>query len=787
MIKDIRNNTLIICENDYKNKILKYLSANKFFLNVKFMTKKEFFQEYLFNYNEKTISYLVNSYNYKVDIAKMYLDNLYYIEEYSYKSSKLNFLSKLKQELKDKNLLIFNDNFQNFLNKYHILVVGYPYLENYELKIFNELDAKIENDTASYQVKNVYEFKNMEEEINFVCKSISKLILNNIPINQIKIVGIDKDYDNDIKRIFKFYNIPIKISKGETLYSYKTIKKFLDNIDNGLDSAIASIKDENIDLRKKVINICNKYVYEEDIEKIKPLLINDLKNTYYDNFKLKNYIEVVDLFSPITDDEYVFVMNFNEGVIPKYFKDEEYIADNIKEEIDLNKTSVKNKIYKSSTINKLKSIKNLVITYKLKSNMKEYYPSSLVNTLNLNIIHPEDDILNSYSLINDKIRYAKMQDDYFKYGNIQQDYYIYQQTLKDNSYNTYDNKFKGIDNKLLKDYLKGKLNLSYTSINNYYKCAYRFYLANILKLDKYEENFDAFIGSLFHSVLEKCFINKLDVDSEIEKYIKESNKELNVKERFFINIIKEDIKFVISVLNKQNEEIELTDSYYEKNIVISKNNDLEVYFSGIIDKILYKVVDDTELVTIVDYKTGNADNSLLYLPYGLSLQLPIYLYLVSNSGIFKNPKFIGFYLQHILDKDIKRDIKKNYLEERFSNLKLDGFSNKDIHSLVMLDKSYQNSTLIKGLKVKGDGEFFSTAKVLNDEEINKIIKLTENKIEEAIDKILNGEFVINPKKIGYDKDMGCLYCKFKDICFKKEDNYEILKEIKDLSFLENIK
>ena len=81
---------------------------------------------------------------------------------------------------------------------------------------------------------------------------------------------------------------------------------------------------------------------------------------------------------------------------------------------------------------------------------------------------------------------------------------------------------------------------------------------------QYEESFETFIGSLFHSVLEKCFNNNLIVEDEVNNYIKECNKELTIKERFFVNKIIEDIKFTINVLNKQKEYISFDKVLYEK-------------------------------------------------------------------------------------------------------------------------------------------------------------------------------------------------------------------------------
>ncbi len=62
----IKDYTIIICEN--KRKVLKMISDNHLFLHVKVFTKKDFFKEYFFNYDERSISYIINKYNIKIDI-----------------------------------------------------------------------------------------------------------------------------------------------------------------------------------------------------------------------------------------------------------------------------------------------------------------------------------------------------------------------------------------------------------------------------------------------------------------------------------------------------------------------------------------------------------------------------------------------------------------------------------------------------------------------------------------------------------------------------------------------
>ena len=52
----------------------------------------------------------------------------------------------------------------------------------------------------------------------------------------------------------------------------------------------------------------------------------------------------------------------------------------------------------------------------------------------------------------------------------------------------------------------------------------------------------------------------------------------------------------------------------------------------------------------------------------------------------------------------------------------------------------------------------------------------------SICSILEGDFSINPKV--YDgENISCKFCKFRDICFRKDKNIMYLDKVDDLSFL----
>ena len=119
----------------------------------------------------------------------------------------------------------------------------------------------------------------------------------------------------------------------------------------------------------------------------------------------------------------------------------------------------------------------------------------------------------------------------------------------------------------------------------------------------------------------------------------------------------------------------------------------------------------------------------------------------------------------------------------YKELKLQGYSNFDESILEIFDISYKDSEIIAGLKIKNDGTFYASSKVLNNSEISKIIDITKSNISKSVDNIVDAKFDINPKKIDNFTNIGCQYCEMRDICYKKEKNVQIIPYQKDLSFL----
>ena len=734
-INNIESETLIICNNNIKDIIIDM----HLFKPIKFMNKETFLHKYFFEYDENTILYIINKYNVRYDIAKEYLDNLYYVTDMQYNIPKLDFLVNLKHELTDNNLLIFNTYFKDYLKRIKIILYDIE-IDNYLMDILSNYDYLVINPEYHNYNHLVYEFDDMNSEIKYIASCICKLIDEGISPKQIKLTNIDKSYYNTLERIFSLYNLKVNIPYKTTLASYPIVKKFIEiyKENNDITGIINKLKDDS-KIYQELIKVINKYLKYNN----KALLIYKLENSYITSDKCDNGIDIIDYRSNIIDDnEYIFMPGFNEGLIPQIIMDNNYLTDNICEYIGLNNTRERNKRNRNKTLNIIHDIKNLVITYKLKDDKKSYYPATFVKEFEVKRI--TDDYDYSYSEIYDKINLVKLYDDYFKYGHKSNNFDILNNNYQI-KYNCYDNKYHLINR------VMDKLTLSYSTMQTYNKCAFRYYLSNILKLDIYEENFSTTIGSMVHYVMEKCLHNN---DFDTNKYANEflKGKTFTKKELFFLDKYKKSLKELLEQVLLEREYSLFNQAMYEKKIDIDYGNN--IHFVGIIDKILYYIDNNTTYISLIDYKTGNDDISLKYLKYGLNIQLPIYLYLSTKLG-FNSVKYPGFYLQkfNIINKDYR----------------LTGYSNSNIDTLSIIDNNYSNSKIIKGLKTNKDGSFSKTSKVLDDNQIEEIKQETQKCIRNVITKIKNNDFTINPK-VCENVNIGCEYCRFKDICFKKIDD-----------------
>lgn len=747
MLEQVNNGDLIITEN--KNKVLKYFSSKRKLINLKIMTKQEFVNHYFGKIKNEAIYYLMKKYQYCYDIAVTYLKNFLWIEE-------------LYHELKQNNLIEENPLFKKNIKRIVLLEQVDPFIQK-EIEKYEHIEflEEIQNNNPV-----IYELETLEEEVNYMFLTISNL-LKQTTIQKIYIIDYNKEYQNMIRRYSFLYHIPINFNEGKDIYGLIEVQKFLKSLENNsLEEALKEITTKEI--LNIVIDICNQFSDCEDKNIFIEIIKQKIRQTKIYPKKKKNAINIASL-EQIEKDNYYFLIGFNQGIMPLIYKDEDLLSDKEKKKKLIFTSDQKNKLEKMKIIKLIKNTDHLFISYKLKSYSEEYYPSPLIDELELQVCRPN--IKNySYSNLYNQLDLSKKLDSFIKFNEKNLDLNLLYHSYPTIPYLTYDNSYHSIANSDFQKYTNGKLLLSYSSLDHYNRCGFRYYISNLLKLNKYEETFMTLIGNLFHYILSIAFSDNFDFEREFEDYIKD--KQLTNKEKFFINKLKEDLKYTIDIIKEQDKTTSLKNALYEQKIFVSQNHKIQVTFMGIIDKLKYCEENGQTIVAIIDYKTGTPDINLNNSIYGIEMQLPIYLYLAKNSKL-KNVQIAGFYLQKIIHNKLPYQ-KENYESAKKKLYRLDGYSNDNIEILKQFDSNYSDSSMIKGMKLSSKG-FYAYTKVLNQNQMNKLEQLTKEKIKETTDNILNLQFDINPKKIGQNL-IGCEFCSFKDICYQREENIVYLKE-----------
>ena len=748
------DDSIYIVPNSLKLKLLDNLSKENKIYNITFISLDELEKHYFFDIKEDALLYLLDKTNENIDVLKLMLKNLYKIDlTKDYKESKLNNLKNLYLDLKNNNYLIFDKGYREYLLTKNIYILGYNMLEPYQKEMLDSINTNYLDITSNLSFDTVYKYHSMKDEIISTALKIRELNSKGISYNKIYLAGVDNSYNYLLKTIFKMFDIPIYLKSTNKITSLISVKDYLK------DKDINHVKDINI--KSKIMKIESDLSYAKNSKYYDILLKDRLENTTLDSIELVESVKVlneaIEVPYLVSDDEYLFVLGFNQNHLPKIYKDEDYLSDNLKSKCNLNTSTIKNKLSKDSLVKVLGTIKNLTLSYKLTSLTGEYAKSSLLNELNLK----EVDSLNysyNYSKEFNNYRTSSVLDTYYKYHEEDKDFTFLTTNIDTSKYTSFDHKFKGI-NRPITPY-----SLSYSNLDDLAKCPFKYYLKHILKLDSFDENFNTKIGNIFHSVLKDSYSDNFSFDISLNKALKDNP--LDKRENVLFKRLETELKEIVNY-NKQVEKRSfLTEFYGEKRLEIPLSE--HATLKGFIDKILFKPFHDKTYYAVFDYKTGSATLNLDYLEDGLYLQLPLYIYLINKSNLFDKPSFVGFFYQYLLQSYKDKD-------EQIKNLKLVGYTTDDKIILSYLDEDYETDSFVKGLSVKKDGELSSRSKILSDSELEDIMNSIDKALEKSLKIIDNNDFQIAPKIIN-NKNISCEFCPFKEVCFVSASDYIYLEK-----------
>lgn len=775
------NNSIIICNQETKTKILKANFENKKLFNHTFISLSDFISRYTFKITDQAVVYAMRYLSQSYKNTLVIIKNIYLIDlDSTYNDSKLILLQNLKRELINEGLLEIDNLFKGFIKGKKIYLID-QFLDVLNTKIFNEVSnisevVYVNNSPEEFMIKHK-SFNKYDEEVEWVFNNILRLLLNGVDINKVFIINENKEYDHLIFRYSSLYDIPVQVKEKESINNHIIIKEFLNNIKlmDKVDVVEIVKNHSNEYISNQVIKALNKFYFINDKILLNEVLSAYFDGVYYENSIEENVVKVVDMNHKFSDDEYVYFIGFNNKVCPITYLDECYLGDKYCDVLPLTSTIRKNELERIKANYLLSKIKNLITTF-AKNTKTENVVSSILTKTNTILLEDE-----SYIGLNkniDNLKLGVMLDDLVNY-NIHDEYLDKLYSSFESLYKTYDNSFDFVDKDLLKQKIKNTIKLSYTSLSTFYKCQFRYYLEKVLYI-KHETDTNAImIGNIFHNILEKYGTEGFDLENE-KKLQFETISDESLK--FYFEKLWPDFLLAIKMIDEFKENTYLENEFHEQEVNVDLSSDyLTKILTGKIDKIIYKNIDGIDYVAIVDYKTGKDVPSLDNVEDGFNLQLPIYAYFLAKTKLLENPKILGIYLNRILN-NVNSSKTKDLQTVKMDALKLDGYSITDTSLLGVLDKTYQSSKYIKNLSLTKSGTFNRFAKVFSEKDILSLINTVEELILEAFFKIEEGIFKINPKVIEKD-NKSCKFCPYINICYRQN------KDLNDLplkKFNENV-
>ena len=812
--------TIVICNNKVKAQLLDYFYKHKILVNVTFKTPQQVLKDILGRYEKEAFIKLVLDEGYHPEVSEIILNNLLLVDNKKYDYPKLDELVSLKEKYacylekspllmkfyQDQPICLINPDFTNasFYKVYQ------EYLKSLNPKQFI-LGQNYNKDLV------IYKFNTRKEEVEALAEEIIKLIASGLRPENIKIHNLNDSYQVLMKDVFSFYNLDVYFDVKEQLNEYELTKIFLTKLylsqgqkfNEIINQVITELKNETLTEREvlilnKIINIVNQYSFYTGFTKdIIPILeyefskgVNIYDGDVIDVIKTTNLMDEV-----ISEDDYVFILGINQDVFPPIKKDEDYLLDHEKRILRIATSTEINKEYINLALLKIYQAKNIYLSYALISLDGRLEKSSFISHLEERFLVFERNYQyltdSSYSLRRHVLMLSKLLDEYYLYdvtsselslllGNLQNEIKIYR---------TYNNQFTGIDEEILTEKLCDGLNLSFTSINTFFNCPFRYLIERIYKLNKTTNERALLIGNFFHYCFEKMlFSENIDFESEFAKIVKDFCYEHNVifspKDQMFLKIYQRYLLQILPILRSQYQNSSFTVKSLEEEFTITLDHPLKPILRGKIDKILTYKDQDKEYAVVLDYKTGSNYFDYNKVQYGLDLQTLIYFYML-NYDRREKYEFAGAYLQSILlSSPLKEDSRSNktYLEELATELRWNGYTLNEPHIVRLIDRTIDtNQSFLKGVRFKKDGTFDSRSlkNIISSFEFELLMKHLEKKIFECINKISLGDFKINPVKFK-ESDHSCKYCPYQDICFRKEKDYQTIELKDDLSFIREV-
>lgn len=779
------------------NKYIKPILIQKFSNQMRKITFKSFDEVKDDIYT--TIDYQMLFHNMKEDtnleVLRIKLANSYFIQQ----DSNEPFLHELYLYHQN-NHLILDENHLSYYKSKKVYFVNYygdddlinqmlPFLKHYE-RCFttNSIDKEL----------TIFHFENYDDEILEVVNHIAILLNKKVDPAKIVIHKVNKDYLNKLEEYLMIYKIDYIVEGEDSFFDVDIVKNFFHDLKNYEAMRLNKV------LKDYLIDKKDNKIFSKIGKVLEPLIMLDLTinsitldlikdvfiHTIYQE-EVTNAIKIENVLNHIYDDDtHIFIMNFSHGEIAHIYKDDTYLNDKIRKNLKLLTSFDKTQIEEKKILDCIHSYESIHLSYSTYCSSKIYMPSNLIKKLaKKRIVNICDASIHIYHIVNEdmaKMRFFKAYALYRLYQKKTFDYLYGYTYFCDDLTKRYQSDFNATLDYLALPTLF--MELSYTKLNDYFSCPFRFYLKYILNIEeKMEDNNSTFVGRMYHFVLEKVvakrYIDRRTKEEVLENisvyicdFVKNQTYEIKDKLKFYLNKFSEELKLIVEIIMDFMDHSSFEVLGLEQKL--EKQLDDYTVVVGLIDKILkYQ-----EYYLVIDYKTNPVHPNWYALDVGLDLQLPLYLYLIKAND--PNAKIAGSYLQSVFRTSLLKYEDKPLSKVMLEQLKYVGYTLQDRDVILAIDTNALNGSGSLPKQIVSNKGFYKNflKKSFTQTQFDAIILYVEKLIFEANKKIRKGLFPILPLTDEKNESV-CRYCRLKDLCYRNETMKKVYKKHDDFSYL----
>lgn len=350
-----------------------------------------------------------------------------------------------------------------------------------------------------------------------------------------------------------------------------------------------------------------------------------------------------------------------------------------------------------------------------------------------------------------------------------------------------------------------ELRLSSTRFESYVKCPFNYYCTYVLGLREQKNTRfrTSMMGSFIHYVLEHLIrfavehsedgvfpsdeILLKEVETVVEEYIQKITPDHAKNSRKLRHLYVRLKRLAILMLQNILDEFSSSDfvpAFFElpfngkdgnpSPMEIVLPDGFRISFSGIVDRVDLLKKDGEVYLRVVDYKTGTKLFSLDEIPYGINLQMLLYLFALCRSSNSRFAKTLGLsedqrplpagvlYLSANLPVVEAEEYhsEDTVLQKATASFKRSGLLLKDEEILSAMNHEL-SSKFLAGVKRDKNGNLVGKALMTSDE-FQKLYAEIEQTVEKIAGELRGGCADAIPTKCpGQDP---CAYCQMKPIC-----------------------